>query len=76
MVKLTCNIDQRGRKARLVGGGIVGLGGIAVVLTGLFIDSKEALIAGILLCVAGLFMIFEGVRGWCVVRALGIRTPL
>jgi hypothetical protein len=26
--------------------------------------------------VGGSFMIFEGVMGWCAVRALGFRTPV
>jgi len=24
----------------------------------------------------GAFMIFEGVNGWCVVRAMGFKTPI
>jgi len=33
-MKLDCNIDQRGRKARLTGGHIVGLCGVASIVTG------------------------------------------
>jgi len=75
-MKLTCNIDQRGRKARLVGGIIVGLCGVALILTGALINSTGMLIVGIFLCVTGSFMIFEGARGWCALRALGIKTPM
>ena len=75
-MKLTCNIDQRGRKARLVGGIAVGLCGVALIITGALLNSPGMLIAGIFLCVTGSFMIFEGARGWCALRALGIKTPM
>ena len=66
-MKLACNIDQRGRNARLIGGAIV---------TGVITGSKTVLVAGIFLDVAGLFMIFEGARSWCALRAIGIKTPM
>jgi hypothetical protein len=75
-VNLSCNIDQRGRRARLAGGVIVDTCGTALIVTGLVTDSTAVLVVGILLCIAGSFMIFEGVRGWCALRALGIKTPL
>lgn len=75
-MKLACNIDQRGRKARLVSGVIVDLCGVALILASLLVDSLGMLIAGILLFVTGSFMIFEGARGWCALRALGVKTPM
>lgn len=75
-MKLACNIDQRGRKARLVSGVIVDLCGVALILASLLVDSLGMLIAGILLSVTGSFMIFEGAHGWCALRALGIKTPM
>lgn len=32
--------------------------------------------AGGLMIIGGLVMIFEGMAGWCVVRAMGFRTPV
>jgi hypothetical protein len=75
-MKLACNIDQRGRKARLVTGVIVDLCGVAGILTGAFGNSAGLLSAGILLSIAGSFMIFEGARGWCALRAIGIKTRI
>ena len=75
-MKLTCNIDQRGRKARLIGGIIVGLCGVALVITGALTSLPGMLIAGIFLCITGSFMIFEGARGWCALRAMGIKMPM
>ena len=75
-MKLACNIDQRGRRARLVSGVSVDTCGTALIVTGVLADSTAMLVLGILLCIAGSFMIFEGARGWCALRALGIKTPL
>jgi hypothetical protein len=73
---LACNIDQRGRRARLISGAVVVLCGGALIVTGLIIGSKALLVVGIFLDVAGSFMIFEGARGWCALRAMGVKTPM
>jgi hypothetical protein len=73
---LACNIDQRGKRARLISGAIVVLCGGALLVTGMIAGSKALLGAGIVLDVAGGFMIFEGARGWCVLRAMGVKTPM
>ncbi len=40
-------------------------------------DGESALrIGGIAACVGGAFMLFEGIMGWCAVRALGFKTPI
>jgi hypothetical protein len=73
---LACNIDQRGRRARLTSGIVVDLCGVALIVSGAIGGSKALFVAGIVLVVAGSFMIFEGTRGWCALRALGIKTPM
>ena len=75
-MKLACNIDRRGRKARLVTGVIVDLCGVAGILAGVWRDSTGILIAGLFLSITGLFMVFEGVLGWCALRAVGIKTRI
>jgi hypothetical protein len=60
------NLDHHGRIARGVIGALCLIAGIVVV------DYKFWL--GITLVAAGLFAIFESLRGWCVVRACGIKT--
>jgi hypothetical protein len=75
-MKIACNIDGRGRRARLISGLIVDVCGAALIITGAIGGSKILLAAGILLVVIGSFMIFEGARGWCALRALGIKTPI
>ena len=75
-MKLACNIDQRGKKTRLAGGAIVDLCGVALILVGVLTSSRRMLTGGVFLLVIGSFMIFEGARGWCALRAMGIKTPM
>jgi len=65
---LSCNIDRRGRAARAVSGGICLAAALGCFFAGWWI-------AGGLLLVGGLFQLFEAARGWCVMRAMGIKTP-
>lgn len=75
-MRLTCNIDQRGSRVRLLVGVITDVVGVSLLVAGIFYDSAGLLVAGVALSVAGGFMIFEGARGWCALRAFGIKTPL
>ena len=75
-MNLACNIDQRGRRARLVGGVIVDTCGVALIVAGTLTGSTMVLVLGIFLSIVGAFMIFEGARGWCALRAMGIKTRL
>ena len=75
-MKRACNIDHRGKKARFAGGVMVDLCGVALILVSVLTGSRRALTGGVFLCVIGSFMIFEGARGWCALRAMGIKTPM
>ena len=74
---LTCNIDARGKLVRL-------WYGIAMVVVGLILLFAWALPRGTVLawamtigCVlGGAFAIFESRKGWCVLRAMGMKTPI
>jgi len=73
-----CNIDQRGRKARIVAGALIeapGLFLVAMRLTGV-VDGTWPWIVGVSLILAGQFMVLEGVLGWCALRACGVKTAL
>ena len=74
-MKLVPNIDQTGRKMRLRGGNIAGLCGILLTIWGAWTGSRTVLITGIVLVVTGGFMIFEATHAWCVLRAMGMKTP-
>ncbi len=73
---LRCNIDRRGRMARVITGAVCDLGGAALIVWGALAGRWGGIVAGILLSAAGGFMIFEGAVGWCAARALGIKTPM
>ena len=60
------NLNFRGRMARGVIGTLCLIAGIIVV--------DYLLWLGLVFVAAGLFAIFEAVRGWCIARACGIKT--
>lgn len=62
------NISFQGRMARGITGGIFLIGGI--------IAADFTLWACIPLVVIGLFCMFEAVRGWCFLRACGVKTKV
>jgi len=74
---LTCNIDSRGRVVRAIYGIILLLAGIALAYFWALPEQNiwHWVVAG--LCgAAGAFGLFEARCGWCVVRAMGIKTPM
>jgi hypothetical protein len=74
---LTCNLDSRGKALRLILGIIFVFDGlILLLLRALRTGSTIAWIASIAMILAGAFMIFEGKKGWCVMRAMGFKTPI
>lgn len=60
------NIDNKGRLIR-------GLGALAL-LAGAGFGFTVSLWLGLVLLAAGLFVAFEALRGWCALRACGVRT--
>ena len=74
---LTCNIDARGKAVRLVYGILLVLAGFALVYW-LAWNSASVLrwFLAISCIVGGAFAIFEARAGWCVMRAMGFKTPL
>lgn len=74
---LQCNIDSRGKAARLIWG-------ILLILIGLVLmfawamrgGSTWAWVVTITCLLGGAFAVFEARTGWCVVRAMGIKTRI
>ena len=85
---LQCNIDARGRSVRIKLGLItLVLGIITIFLTyfkipSLFWNSlpyNVKTLAWLINCciiIGGLFSIWEGRKGWCIVRAMGFKTKI
>lgn len=63
----TSNIDRKGRAVRAAWG-VIG------VLTGIGVAAWFSLWPGLIVIGFGFFALFEAFRGWCVVRACGIKT--
>jgi hypothetical protein len=60
------NIDGRGRLIRAALGAALVIGGV--------VGGRANLWVAIALIISGGFCWFEAVRGWCVMRACGVRT--
>ncbi|QQE11702.1 hypothetical protein JD969_19825 [Planctomycetota bacterium] len=74
---MKCNINRKGRMVRFYSGLfdlVIAVGIGLVTLVGM-IESWGYIAAGILGMI-GLFTLFEAMKGWCVLRAMGVRTPL
>jgi hypothetical protein len=61
---------------RLVGGVVFDLGGAGLLVAGVVSGLLWLIVLGGALSVSGAFMIFEGAKGWCALRAMGFKTPL
>jgi len=74
---LQCNIDSKGKLARLIYGIVLVVIGI-VMLFAWAIPSSAAIAwtITIVLILGGGFAIFEARAGWCVIRAMGFKTPM
>ena len=74
---LQCNIDAKGKAIRLVYGVVFVVVGIVLIFlwarpTGGWLPWTVSL----LVLIGGAFAIFESRAGWCVVRAMGFKTPI
>ncbi|RMF84360.1 MAG: DUF2892 domain-containing protein [Planctomycetota bacterium] len=71
------NLETRGRWLRGVSGILVGALGAALLLAWAPTESAVTRFGvGGVLAAIGAFQILEALSGWCVVRAMGFRTPI
>ena len=74
---LQCNIDSRGRVARLVYGIALVAAGVALALLwALPRGTPWPWVVSTLVIAGGAFAVFEARAGWCVIRAMGFKTPM
>ena len=64
--RFATNIENKGRLFRAAAAGVIGIA--AIVLW----SSSPAL--GVGLALAAAFLAFEAARGWCALRACGVKT--
>jgi len=80
---MQCNIDKRGRVLRTTMGSLISLIGIGLLATaslaglpGWTLGAGWPFWIGVACVLSGAFMVFEGINGWCAVRAMGFKTPI
>jgi len=62
------NLERKGRIVRALSGAVLLVAGVVLWPSSLW--------AGIALLASGAFVLFEAFRGWCLLRACGIKTRL
>jgi hypothetical protein len=62
------NLETKGRVIRGIGALALALAGVAALF--------KLVILGLVLLISAAFVLYEAVRGWCVMRACGIKTKL
>ena len=74
---LSCNIDSRGKRARLIYGVLMLVLGVVLLFVWAEPFGGWWRWAIAIACMAGgAFAVFEARAGWCAIRAIGIRTPM
>jgi hypothetical protein len=74
---LRCNIDRRGKVARLIWGLILLVAGGLILFAKALPTGSAWAWAGVIACFGGgAFALFEALAGWCIVRAIGFKTPM
>jgi len=72
---LQCNIDARGKLIRLIYGvGLVIVGIVMIIAWARPTGGWIAWCVSLLALLGGAFAIFESRAGWCVIRAMGMKT--
>jgi uncharacterized membrane protein HdeD (DUF308 family) len=74
---MTCNIDAKGKRVRLIYGIVLLIAGLA--LLAFWAASTQSILSWVIsiaLILGGGFAIYEARAGWCVVRAMGFKTPI
>ena len=75
---MECNIDSKGRVVRFITGIFAILAGfvLAILVSQGILTSESYMFVIIGSILGGAFAMWEARAGWCVVRAIGIKTPL
>ena len=75
---MQCNIDARGKLARLIWGIVLLAIAVAMlILRGVgVLEGAWPWWLGGALAAGGAFAVFEARQGWCVMRAMGFKTPM
>jgi hypothetical protein len=73
---LQCNIDAKGKLLRLIYGAVFLVAGIVAMLIWAIPGGGWLVwMVSVVLTAGGAVAIFEARAGWCVIRAMGFKTP-
>jgi hypothetical protein len=73
---LQCNIDAKGKLIRLIYGvAFVSIGALLAVFWAWPRGGALAWVVSLIALLGGAFAIFESRKGWCALRAMGLKTP-
>ncbi len=74
---MTCNIDAKGRAMRRAGGILCCVLGVLLLGLAFAVHGFRWLLIGLglILVAAGVFQFYESRKGWCALRAMGVKTP-
>ena len=77
-MQLACNIDAKGKLFRLIIGILSCSFGITlfILINTNVVTSSVYLLPALGSIFGGLFAVWEARAGWCLVRSLGIKTPI
>lgn len=75
-MKFQCNIEKTGRVLRLAAGAILLFDGVMFVVLGIPGTGIVARLVQAALVLLGAFTMFEGIVGWCAIRAMGFKTRI
>ena len=75
--RFQCNVDRKGRMFRFAMSLILLVLGMALVMCWLvgMLPWWGWVAGGVILCL-GVFVLFEASKGWCALRAMGIKTKI
>ena len=74
---LACNIDSRGKRARLIYGILMIVLGLVLVFWWTIPQPTFWRWVISVACLGGgVFAVFEARAGWCAIRAMGFKTPM
>ncbi len=74
---MRCNIDAKGKVVRLIYGIALLFAGIALIFFWSYGSASIVRwIVSIAVMLFGAFGVFESRKGWCIIRAMGFKTPI
>ena len=69
-----CNIDEKGRRFRMITGVVCALLALALFMAAWAAESGALAVGGVITALAAALCIGQAMAGYCVLRGLGVKT--